>query len=145
VSVAADGGELVASQTLASEFASGESIHEGLLTVRQLHLWDLDDPFLYRLTTRVQAGRVWQEHSIRIGFRDFRVVDGYFHLNGRRIFLKSTHTGNHVPYGVIVPEKPDFLRRDLIYAKASGFNMVRFIAGVGMPEQFDLCDELGLM
>src|SRR5439155_12118850 len=52
---------------------------------------------------------------------------------------------NHVPHGVIVPEKPDFLRRDLIYAKASGFNMVRFIAGVGMPEQFDLCDELGLM
>ena len=35
--------------------------------------------------------------------------------------------------------------RDLIYAKACGFNTVRFIAGVAYPEQLDFCDELGLM
>ena len=73
------------------------------------------------------------------------MVDGYFQLNGKRLFLKSTHTGNHMPVGGIVPINPDFVRRDLIYAKASGFNMVRFIAGAGYPEQMDFCDELGLM
>jgi len=40
---------------------------------------------------------------------------------------------------------PDLLRRDLIYSKACGFNMVRFIAGMAHPWQLDLCDEIGLM
>jgi hypothetical protein len=85
------------------------------------------------------------ECSIRCGFRDFRIVDGYFHLNGRRIFLRSTHTGNAMPIGQQAAVVGDFGRRDMIYAKASGFNAVRFIAGVAYPEQLDLCDELGLM
>jgi hypothetical protein len=37
------------------------------------------------------------------------------------------------------------LRRDLIMAKAAGFNCIRWIAGVALPEQLDFCDELGLM
>ena len=81
------------------------------------------------------------------GFRDFRVVDGYFRLNNRRLFVKSTHTGNHCPYRMISPPDgyPDMLRKDLLYAKACGFNMVRFISGVAHPYELDLCDELGLM
>jgi beta-galactosidase/beta-glucuronidase len=39
----------------------------------------------------------------------------------------------------------DMLRKDMLYAKASGFNMVRFISGTALPYQLDLCDELGLM
>ena len=68
-------------------------------------------------------------------------------MNGKRIFLRSTHTGNHCPVGQIIPpaEAPDLLRRDLLYAKASGYNMVRFIAGMAHPWQLDLCDEIGLM
>jgi hypothetical protein len=50
-----------------------------------------------------------------------------------------------MPIGQQVPPLPDLMRRDLIHAKASGFNMVRFIAGVAYPEQLDFCDELGLM
>ena len=65
--------------------------------------------------------------------------------NGRRILLRSSHTGNHVPVGQIVPPTRDMLRTDLIYAKASGFNMLRFMSGVAWPEQLDLADELGLM
>jgi hypothetical protein len=40
---------------------------------------------------------------------------------------------------------PDMLRKDLLYAKASGFNMVRFISGVAHPWELEMCDELGLM
>ena len=38
------------------------------------------------------------------------------------------------------PQSPEFLRQDMIYAKALGFNMVRFIAGVAFTEQLDLCE-----
>jgi len=139
-------GETLARVSLAADFPAGESTHEIELSVGELRLWNLDDPTLYQLTTVVQqAGAAAHTHAIRIGFRELRVVDGFFELNGKRIFLKSTHTGNHQPIGAIVPVIPDLTRRDLIFAKASGFNMVRFISGTAYPEQLDLCDELGLM
>ena len=128
----------------------GESRHELTLCVPQPHLWSTDDPFLYQVIVRLDAALPdgsarHDDHAARFGFRDFRIVNGFFRLNGKRIFLRSTHTGNHVPIGWVVPHDCDFLRRDLVYAKASGFNMVRFIAGMSWPEQLDLCDELGLM
>ncbi len=146
VGLTTDGGDALAAQALAAEFPSGESTHEDALVISHPRLWDLDDPYLYQLTAIVQEnGGAAHQQSFRVGFREFQVIDGYFHLNGKRIFLKSTHTGNHQPIGAVVPVIPDFVRRDLIYAKASGFNMVRFISGTGYAEQMDFCDELGLM
>ena len=142
----AEDGETLASVTRAADFPAGGSKHELELGVVEPRLWNLDDPHLYGLTTTVQeSGAAAHTHAIRIGFRELRVVDGYFELNGKRIFLKSTHTGNHQPIGAIVPVLPDLVRRDLIFAKASGFNMVRFISGTAYPEQLDFCDALGLM
>ncbi len=37
------------------------------------------------------------------------------------------------------------LRKDLVYAKACGFNTIRFISGSAYSYQLDLCDELGLI
>ena len=83
--------------------------------------------------------RAFDETSVRFGFRDFRVERGYFRLNGRRIFVRSTHTGNHCPISQTLPPAgaPDFLRLDMLYAKASGFNTVRFISGMAHPYQLD--------
>ncbi len=126
---------------------AGQSLAEYTLDVKNHRLWQLDDPFLYRLSAEVLSGGEAHEKSVRFGFRDFRVERGYFHLNGRRIFLKSSHTGNHCPVGAILPPPgaPDLLRRDLMMMKSCGFNMVRFIAGIAHPYQLDLCDEIGLM
>jgi len=119
------------------------------LKIANHRLWDIDDPYLYRLRAGIRCQGAEGEHvaTASFGFRDFRVVNGYFRLNGRRVFVKSTHTGNHSPYGIISPPDgyPDLLRKDMLYAKASGFNMVRFICGTAHPYELDLCDELGLM
>jgi hypothetical protein len=37
------------------------------------------------------------------------------------------------------------VRQDLVYAKAAGYNTVRFIAAVAREDQLDFCDEIGLM
>ena len=145
----AAGGSSLDSVTTNAGFPPGESCHELSLTVPQPRRWDIDDPFLYRVTAGLDAqadgASLSHELSVRCGFRDFRIVDGFFHLNGRRIFLKSTHTGNHFPIGQVVPPKPGLLCRDLLMAKDSGYNAVRFIAGIAYPEQLDFCDEIGLM
>ncbi|MBC7328806.1 hypothetical protein H5T88_00450 [bacterium] len=142
-------GEIEALKSLQADFPPGESHFEVSLLVRNPHLWSLEDPFLYRINVKLKAtceGMDFEHRSsVRSGFREFRVERGYFRLNGKRIFIRSTHTGNQFPIGHPVPPTPDLMKIDLVYAKALGFNMVRFISGLALPEQLDFCDEIGLL
>ncbi|MFA5203326.1 MAG: sugar-binding domain-containing protein [Lentisphaeria bacterium] len=139
-------GETVAVVETTLACAPGDSVHTLDLTLAQVRLWDLDSPNLYTVRASLETRRAGvHEQACRCGFRELRVERGYFRLNGRRLFLRSTHTCNHFPIGQQVPMDPDLMRRDLLMAKVSGYNMVRFIAGMAFPEQLDCCDEIGLM
>jgi hypothetical protein len=150
VAPAASGETLVLSN-FTQALPVGDTLVETTLTVEHPRLWNLDDPFLYRVTARVQTGAHAADHtaihesSARVGFRDFRFEDGAFRLNGKRIYLRCSHTGNCCPIGLEMPYDPDFLRRDLVNQKMMRFNAIRFIAGVPKRYQLDLADELGLM
>ncbi len=143
----AAGGETLATVTLACDLPSGTTPVETAVSVPQHRLWQLNDPVLYRVTARLcqEGSSSWDEQSVRCGFRDFRLEGGFFRLNGKRIFLRCSHTGNCCPVGLELPVDPDWLRRDLINVKMMGFNMIRFIAGIPKRSQLDFCDELGLM
>lgn len=142
----AAGGSTIAHHRVAASFAPGETTVDAKLKVDDARLWDLDDPYLYRVTARacVDDSSSIEERSTRVGFRDFRLSAGYFRLNGRRMLLRSSVSGNMSPIGIHVPYDEDWLRRDLINVKAMGFNAVRFY---GLPTRFqlDLCDEIGLL
>lgn len=142
-------GQTLASEAIELDLRPGNTMVNHTLAIRNHHLWNLDEPYLYRLSVSVEAADMEGSHEVstRMGFRDFRVVNGYFRLNDRRVFVRSTHTGNHTPFSQILPPAgyPDMLRRDLLYAKASGFNTIRFISGVAHPYQLDFCDEVGLL
>ncbi len=145
VSPAASGETLQATE-LDRQLPPGDTLIETELRLESPRLWGLNDPYLYRLTARasVDGSPSFDEQSTRCGFRDFRFRDGTFQLNGRRIFLKSSHSGEEAP-GLRVASNPDWLRKDLLNCKVMGFNMIRFIAGVPQRYQLDLCDEIGLM
>jgi len=125
----------------------GENTGETALHIDSPRLWSLEDPNLY--TVRAVVSSPAGEHSTekRTGFRTFLVgEDGYFYLNGKRIYLKSSHTGDCMPEsGHHIARDPALLRRDFLMAKSTGFNMIRFISGAALPLQLDLCDEIGLM
>jgi len=125
----------------------GDSLVEAELRVTDPRLWELNEPNLYRVTVRIHEDNStsFDERSVRCGFREFRFDRGYFRLNGRRLFLRCSHTGNHCPVGLQLPPDPDMLRRDLLNVKVMGFNAIRFIAGVATRYQLDLCDEIGLL
>jgi len=143
----AAGGPVLASAGVDRDLAPGQIQVEAQLTLAQPHLWDLNDPYLYRVTARLapDGAAASDEQSVRCGFRDFRFERGAFRLNGRRIYLRCSHTGNCCPVGLELPHAPDLLRRDLLLAKTMGFNAIRFIAGIAKRHQLDLCDEIGLM
>jgi hypothetical protein len=110
-------------------------------------LWQLNDPYLYRMTGQVTAAgsKSVGETATRFGFRDFRFENGYFRLNGRRVFWRSAHSGADGPGRIRLPHDPDLLRRDLVDLKAMGFNGIRFIATIAPRYQLEMCDEIGLM
>jgi hypothetical protein len=143
----AAGGETIQTVSLQRKLHPNETFVETQVQVQNPRLWELNDPFLYRVTARVcaEGSDSFDERSVRCGFRDFRFENGAFRLNGRRIYLRCSHTGNCCPIGLELPHDPDILRRDLINAKAMRFNAIRFIAGVAKRYQLDLCDEIGLM
>ncbi|MCX6901068.1 MAG: glycoside hydrolase family 2 [Verrucomicrobia bacterium] len=134
-------GETLRAVVVERELAPGDTVVEAEVKLDQPRLWELNDPFLYRVTARVGDS----EQSVRCGFREFRFENGYFRMNGRRLFLRSTHTCNHFPVGLKLPLDPDMARRDLLDLKVMGFNMIRFIWGGAERYQLDLCDEIGLM
>ncbi len=139
-------------QTAHVSLPPGLSTRTVTYTVAQRHLWSLDDPFLYsvRLTAQWtgaanrEAGH--DQCSFRTGFRDFRVVDGYFSLNGKRLFLRSTHLNWYDP--VVVQGTPGFMQyldRDIPQLKKAGFNTMRFLTFAALPEQLDEADEQGIL
>lgn len=143
----AGSGETLQTANLARELPCGDTLIETSLQVSQHRLWELNDPYLYRVTARAQLPNSpsFDERSSRCGFRDYCFQDGYFRLNGKRIFLKCSHTSTHYPIGLHWPHDPDLARRDLLLAKSMGFNSIRFFCSLPTRYQIDLCDELGLM
>ena len=144
VGPAASGGTLAAT-ALQRPLPPGRSVVAVSLRVPQPHLWDLADPFLYRVTGRVQVGGSADERSDRCGFRTFRLDRGYFRLNGRRMFLRGAHTVNATPVGQQVAGDPALFQRDLLFMKTMGFNCIRFIWGGATRRQLDMCDEFGML
>jgi hypothetical protein len=131
---------------------SGRSTAFLTLPVEHPHLWDLNDPFLYSVTVKTDwlsggdDGARYDAYSLRTGFRDFRMVNGYFQLNGRRVLLRSTHGNYYDPIHIVgTPGDMTYLKRDFPQLKSAGFNMMRFIISAAMPEQLDEADEMGFL
>jgi hypothetical protein len=125
----------------------GDTLIKAEIKIENPHLWDINNPYLYRLSLRNinEKDKSTDERSVRFGFRDFRFENGSFRLNGNRIFVRSAHSCNNYPVGQRLPIDPDQARRDLLDMKVMGFNAIRFIWGGAQPYQLDLCDEIGLM
>lgn len=141
-------GETLTSLAVEQTVAPGDARVESVLKIGQPRLWSLNEPFLYRVTARVEAEEraAFDEVSARCGFRDFRFSDGAFRLNGKRLFLRCSHTGNTAPApGYRVPLETGLLRQDILNSKAMGFNMIRFFCSIPRSYQLDLCDEIGLL
>jgi hypothetical protein len=142
----------IGSKTTQVTVPPGQSAATLVLPVPQPLLWSFDEPNLYTIgiasrwpgAPTATAGS--DKYRFRTGFRDFRLVDGFFYLNGKRVFLKSTHSNWYDPIGIMgTPRTMKYLKEDFPLLKKAGFNTLRFIISAALPEQLDEADELGFM
>ena len=126
----------------------GENKIKFSVPMKDFKAWSTDTPNLYDVSFAVKASKSdYTDYStVTVGFKDLRIDDeGYFCLNGKRIFLKCCHNSPYVIGSVDVGDDIERQLHQLDYYKSAGFNTVRFLDGPALPEMLDYCDRIGLM
>lgn len=143
-----DGREVVRVED-AAEVAPGacsEQIRDGVAIDRP-QLWDVDDPNLYRVVTRILAadGSLLDEVSNPLGLRWFSFdPDRGFQLNGRP--CKLVGTCRHQDYlGRGWALTDEMHERDVRLIKQMGGNFLRVSHYPQDPVVLEMCDRLGIV
>jgi beta-glucuronidase len=115
--------------------------------ISQAHAWSVEDPFLYRADIHLFDERQeLDDTTVRFGLREFTVgPDGFFALNGKRIFLKGAQFQTTEPLTLAFPPTPDLARKIVETAKELGSNFMRFQSGAVAPSILDTADEMGIL
>lgn len=115
-------------------------------TVSSPHLWDIDDPYCYKLRVSLLDGNnVLDYEDITVGFRtvEFTENDG-FYLNGRR--LKLNGVCEHHDLGCLGSAfSRDAMIRKISILKEMGVNSIRTSHNMPAKELMDLADEMGIL
>lgn len=108
-------------------------------------LWSPQVPYLYTLHAELWDGdRLVDALAERTGFRDFRMRDGGFVLNGEPILLRGVGKHQETEYRQAAVTD-DELREDFANLKDLGVNFVRLAHYPHARLEYDLADELGLL
>src|SRR5271165_6795368 len=111
-----------------------------------IRLWDLHQPHLYTVRVRLlDQGKVIDQDSRRIGFREATFTDQGFSLNGKIIKLRGLNRHQTFPFvGQAMPRRVQ--RRDAqILRNQLKVNLVRTSHYPQSRHFLDACDEIGLL
>ena len=114
--------------------------------IEGVKLWDLTTPNLYTVRVRLlRAGRVMDEDTRRIGFREATFTDHGFSLNGRIVKLRGLDRHQTFPFaGQAMPGRVQ--RKDAkILRHTLHCNIVRTSHYPQSRHFLDCCDEIGLL
>ncbi len=115
------------------------------LTLTNPRLWNLDDPYLYRVVVQLKEnGRIIDSKTWKHGFRTIEVKPDGLRLNGKKIKLLGTN--NHQDHAGVGSAIPDALQYYRIYLlKNMGVNAYRTSHNAPTPELLEACDSLGML
>ncbi|MFW6256900.1 MAG: glycoside hydrolase family 2 TIM barrel-domain containing protein [Bacillota bacterium] len=124
----------------------GDKKITGEMEVINPHLWSPEDPYLYRLETRIKENdRILDSSLTPFGIRHFKFdADQGFFLNGKKMKMKGVCVHHDAGcLGAAVPK--NVWRRRLRLLKEMGCNALRMSHNPPAPELLDLCDEMGFL
>ena len=113
--------------------------------LKDIQLWDIDNPVLYRVDVEIRQGRQVDRFSIRVGFRDCAFTPNGFFLNGRVVKLMGMNRHQAFPYvGYAMPKRAQIKDADIIKQELH-CNLVRTSHYPQSIHFLDRCDEIGLL
>jgi beta-galactosidase len=126
---------------------SDPSLHTVSLTdLGKVQLWDLQRPQLYTVHVRLlRAGKVIDQDTRRIGFREAMFTDHGFSLNGKIVKLRGLDRHQTFPFvGQAMPARVQRKDADIL-RKGMHCNIVRTSHYPQSRHFLDRCDEIGLL
>ena len=140
------GKQVAQAKTSATVAALDKAVTSLSLPVNAPHLWNLNDPALYKIRTVIKQNGILSDSLVTsCGFRTIRfTADSGFYLNDKRVKLKGVcNHQDHAGVGVAVPNSIwDFRLRRL---KEMGVNAYRCSHNPPAAEFLEACDRIGML
>ena len=105
------------------------------------HLWNIDDPFLYKLILKTENDTV----ETYFALRQVELKNGFVYLNNKKIFVAAVLDQGYYPEGLYTPSSYESYKRDILTMKELGFNTLRKHIKIELPYFYYLCDKLGML
>lgn len=116
------------------------------------HLWNLDDPYLYRVAASLVSGKeVVDRVTTYFGMRKISTMNlpgtnyRYVALNNHPVYLKMTLDQAFHPDGFYTWPSDEFMRDEILRSKKIGLNCNRIHVKIDLPRKLYWADRLGLL
>ena len=125
------------------EIACNEDVH---IHIDNMHLWSLEDPYLYPLTIQVGDDIVKSYFAMR----KFSIMNDENNiprlaLNNKPIFMKGILDQGYYKNGLLTPESYNDYIKDIELVKSLGFNTIRKHIKIEIPRWYYECDKRGVI
>ncbi|MDA0706092.1 MAG: DUF4981 domain-containing protein [Proteobacteria bacterium] len=134
-----DGEQLIWSETTSLQVPAGESAQKFSTTIENVRQWSAENPNQYSMTIRMGDEVISQ----KIGFRDARIENGRFTINGKLVKLKGVNMHEHHQVTGHVIDEATMLE-DIRLMKAANMNAVRNSHYPHQERWYELTSEHGL-
>jgi len=122
------------------------------IPVEKMHLWDLNDPFLYDVeASLISAKKELDKVTTYFGMRKVSVVNlpglnyPYIALNNKPVYLQLTLDQSYHPEGFYTFPSDEFMRDEILRSKQIGLTGNRIHIKVEVPRKLYWADKLGLL
>lgn len=121
------------------------------IRITDMQLWSPEQPFLYDVETKVAVANTETDAAwTTFGMREFTIVDGDFHFNGKKIFLRGGNIAFHRFLSDAerdsLPWNPEWIKKVLIdIPKEHNFNFFRAHIGQMYNRWYAIADEYGML
>ncbi|WP_299012083.1 glycoside hydrolase family 2 TIM barrel-domain containing protein [uncultured Polaribacter sp.] len=112
--------------------------------IKNVKSWTAETPNLYTaiLTLSNTKGELLQTTSVKVGFRNIKIENNQFLVNGKPVLIKGVNLHDHDEVtGHVVNE--DLTIKDLTLMKQNNVNAIRCSHYPKNPFFYDLCDKYG--
>lgn len=109
------------------------------MTIKNVHLWNAEDPYLYTLVIETKDEVIVKE----VGFRKIEIKDRVVYLNGKKIKFKGVNRHDSSPFNGYAVTMEEMIE-DITMMKAHNFNAIRTSHYPNSPLFLELCDRIGM-
>ncbi|MEP3384650.1 MAG: glycoside hydrolase family 2 TIM barrel-domain containing protein, partial [Flavobacteriaceae bacterium] len=139
-----DGEEVVYNETREVRLKTGRNTIDFNTVLKDVKTWNAEKPNLYQLLIHLKDAKenTIEATSIKVGFRNIKIANNQFLVNGRAVLLKGANLHDHSDTeGHVVSEA--LTRKDLELMKQNNLNAIRCSHYPKDPHFYRMCDTYG--